>query len=341
MERWRTWTGVVGAACLALAAFVVMTSRSAADDAKDGDAKPAGKRPEYEPVQGVSGSVKSVGSDTMNNLMTLWLEGFGKFYPNVKHAIEGKGSGTAPTALIEGTADFGPMSRPMKKKELDDFEAKFGYPATGVATSIDMLAVYVHKDNPLKSLSLAQVDAIFSKTRKLGSDKELRTWGDLGLTGAWAKKKISLYGRDSTSGTYTYFKDHALGGGDFKDSVKEQAGSSAVVQAVASDKYGIGYSGIGFKTADVRAVPLSAATGEDPFPAEEQYAYSGEYPLSRYLYIYLNYKPGSELEPLRREFIRYVLSEQGQKDVLKDGYLPVTPETAVKALQSVGITTAE
>ena len=121
-----------------------------------------------------------------------------------------------------------------------------------------MLAVYVHKDNPIKSLTLQQVDAIFSKTRKGGFEKDIRTWGDLGLTGEWAKKPISLYGRNSASGTYGYFKEHALFKGDFKDTVKEQPGSSAVVQGVASDKYGIGYSGIGYKTADVRAVPLAA-----------------------------------------------------------------------------------
>ncbi len=285
----------------------------------------------------VSGTIKSVGSDTMNNLMTLWAEGFKKLYPNVQIEIEGKGSSTAPAALIEGTANFGPMSRPMKSKEIDDFEAKFGYKPTEVPTSLDMLAVYVHKDNPLKSLTMQQVDAIFSKTRKGGYESDITTWGELGLTGDWATKPISLYGRNSASGTYGYFKEHALFNGDYKSEVKEQPGSSSVVQGVASDKYAIGYSGIGYITSDVRAVPLAGKGQKTPIPAESQYAYSGEYPLARFLYVYINHQPGGQLDPLRREFVRYMMSQEGQRDVVNDGYLPVTAKIAEKTLKSVGL----
>jgi phosphate transport system substrate-binding protein len=293
--------------------------------------------PVYAPVTGVSGSIKTVGSDTMNNLMTLWQEGFKKHYPSVQTEVEGKGSSTAPPALVNGTASFGPMSRDMKQKEIDEFEAKFGYKPTALPASIDMLAVYVHKDNPIKNLTLQQVDAIFSSTRIGGLEHEVRTWGDVGLVGEWADKPISLYGRNSASGTYGYFKEHALFKGDFKNSVKEQPGSSSVVQGVASDKYGIGYSGIGYKTADVRAVPLSAAAGEQPIEALPENAYTGEYPLARFLYMYVNYRPGGELDPLRREFVRYVFSKEGQLDTIKDGYYPVTAEIASGALESVGI----
>jgi phosphate transport system substrate-binding protein len=291
---------------------------------------------DYKTTGGVSGNVKSVGSDTMNNLMTLWAEGFRKFYPGVQVEIEGKGSTTAPPALIEGTAQFGPMSRPMKQAEIDRFEAKFGYKPTGLPTSIDMLAVYVHKDNPLKSLTLPQVDAIFSKARKAGYDKDIKTWGDLGLEGEWADKPISLYGRNSASGTYGFFKEHALLNGDYKDSVKEQPGSSAVVQGVASDKYAIGYSGIGYKTADVRAVPLVNAK-KKVIEASPEHAYTGDYPLFRFLYVYVNYKPRSELDPLRREFIKYIYSKEGQQDAIKDGYFPVPATVAIRGLKLVNL----
>jgi phosphate transport system substrate-binding protein len=293
--------------------------------------------PEYKPVEGVSGDLKSIGSDTMNNEMTLWTEGFKRFYPDVKTGIEGKGSGTAPTALIAGTAQFGPMSRPMKSKEIDDFEKAFGYKPTAFRTSIDMLAVYVHKDNPIKGLTFQQVDAIFSKTRKGGFEKDIVKWGDLGLTGEWADKPISLYGRNSASGTYGYFKEHALFGGDYKDSVKEQAGSASVVQGVASDKGGIGYSGIGYMTADVRAVPLALDAKSKFVEAKPDNAYSGDYPLSRFLLFYANIKPGEPVDPLRREFVRYVFSKQGQKDVVKDGYFPVTAKMAAEELAKVGL----
>ena len=171
--------------------------------------------PEYKPVQGISGSIKSVGSDTMNNLMTLWAEGFKKIYPNVTVEIEGKGSSTAPPALIAGTANFGPMSREMKQNESNEFEAKFGYKPTAIPTSIDMLAIYVHKDNPIKSLTLQQADSIFSKTRYRGLAIDYTTWGQLGLTGEWATLPISLYGRNAASGTYGFFKEHTLAKGDY------------------------------------------------------------------------------------------------------------------------------
>jgi len=293
--------------------------------------------PNYQPVQGVSGSIKSVGSDTMNNLMTLWAEKFISYYPNVTVEIEGKGSSTAPAALIEGAANFGPMSREMKPAELDAFEAQFGYKPTMFRTSIDMLAVYVHKDNPIakKGLTLQQVDAIFSKTRKGGYAKDIKTWGDLGLTGEWASKTISLYGRNSASGTYGYFKSNALFKGDYKDTVKEQPGSSSVVQGVASDKFGIGYSGIGYKTADVEVVPLAKTPDDQPVPPSAEYV--SQYPLARFLQFYINYKPGSKLDPLRAEFIKLIYSQEGQQVVIKDGYLPVTGAIAKQELGQVGL----
>jgi len=282
------------------------------------------KLADYKTASGVSGSLKSIGSDTLNNLMTLWAEGFRSVYPNVKIEIEGKGSSTAPPALIAGTAQFGPMSRPMKGAEIDGFEKKFGYKPTAIRVAVDALAVFVHKDNPVKCLSLQQVDAIFSKTRKGGHDKNIATWGQVGLSGEWANRPISLYGRNSASGTYGYFKEEALFKGDFKDTVKEQPGSSTVVQGVASDKGAIGYSGIGYKTADVRAVPLAAKTGGKCVEANADNAYAGDYALARFLYVYVNADPNRRLDPVRAEFIRYVFSKQGQQAVLKDGYFPIT-----------------
>lgn len=292
------------------------------------------KLPDYKATSGVSGSIKSIGSDTMNNLMAYWSEGFLKYYPSVQFEIDGKGSTTAPPNLIAGTSTFGPMSRAMKGKEIDAFEKKFGYKPTAMKSSIDMLAVFVHKDNPIKGLTLAQVDAIFSKNRKAGHGKDITTWGDLGLTGEWADKPISIFGRNSASGTYGFFKEHVLLEGDYKDSVKEQAGSSAVVQGVGKDKYAIGYSGIGYITANVRAVPLAKKAGAEMVPAQ---ADKPKYPLARYLYIYVNYKPKSRLDPLRREFLKYLFSKQGQLDVIKSGYLPIQASIALKELASVGI----
>lgn len=294
--------------------------------------------PDYTRGDGVTGNIKSVGSDTMNNLMALWSEGFKGHYPNVQVEIEGKGSSTAPPALIEGTSNFGPMSRAMKEKEIDSFRKEFGYEPTGLPAAVDMLAVFVHRDNPIEGLTLAQVDAIFSKARKGGYEEAVVTWGQLGLTGEWADKEISLYGRNSASGTYGYFKDNALFKGDFKDSVKEQPGSSAVVSGIAKDRYAIGYSGIGYRTADVRVVPLKRDGDERFYPGDPEFAYSGEYPLARFLWLYINYEPESELEPLRREFLRYLYSSQGQSAIIEDGYLPLPANIAREHAARVGIT---
>ena len=304
--------------------------------ARSQDVDPALKP--YQKAAGeVAGSLKCVGSDTMNNLVALWAEGFKKVYPSVREGIEGKGSASAPPALAEGTCSFGPMSRDWKPSEIDAFKGKHGYPPTVVPVAIDMLAVFVHRDNPLKSLSLQQVDAIFSKNRTGGGKADIRTWGDLGLEGEWKDKPISLYGRNASSGTYGYFKEFALFKGDFKPTVKEQPGSSAVVQAIASDKFAIGYSGIGYKTADVRALPLAAqpdAAAVEPLAAN---AYSGDYPLARFLYLSVNRKPTSPLDPLRREFLRYVLSATGQGDVKKDGYLPLPAAVVEQAAKDAGV----
>ncbi|HRQ65857.1 MAG TPA: PstS family phosphate ABC transporter substrate-binding protein [Xanthomonadaceae bacterium] len=293
--------------------------------------------PSYQAISGVSGNVKSIGSDSLNNLMALWAEGFNRAYPNVRIEIEGKGSGTAPPALIQGTAQFGPMSRPMKSAEIQEFEGRYGYPPTAIRGALDALAVYVHKDNPVQCLSLQQVDAIFSKTRNGGHDSNITTWGQVGLTGAWANRPISIYGRNSASGTYGYFKEVALFDGDYKDEVKEQPGSSTVVQGVGSDIAGIGYSGIGYRTADVRAVPLKSSEDGECFDVGVENAASGDYPISRFLYIYVNKDPNQALDPARGEFIRFVYSKEGQEAVVRDGYFPVNRMVADADLKAFGL----
>ncbi len=313
----------------ALAAVVLATGAGGAEVKVDPALAP------YRAVSGVSGSVSSVGSDTLNNLMTYWAELYSRYYPSAKVQIEGKGSSTAPPALIAGTAQLGPMSRAMKGTEIDQFEKKYGYKPTALRTSVDALAVFVNKDNPVKCLSIAQVDAIFSKTRRQGGREEIRTWGQLGLTGEWAGRPISLYGRNSASGTYGFFKEHVLKNGDFKDQVKEQPGSASVVQGVTVDRYAIGYSGIGYATAGVRAVPLTEREGGRCVEATADNAYSGTYPLARFLYVYVNKAPGKPLEPLVRVFVRLIFSREGQEAVVKDGYFPVPASIAKEELNRV------
>lgn len=293
--------------------------------------------PDYDKASGVSGNVISVGSDTLANLMTLWAEEFKKLYPNVNVQIQAAGSSTAPPALTEGTSNFGPMSRQMKDKELAAFEEKYGYKPTPVAVAIDALAVFVNKDNPIEGLTIPQVDAIFSATRKCGYSEDITTWGQVGLTGDWANRPIQLYGRNSVSGTYGYFKKNALCEGDYKNSVNEQPGSASVVQAVTKAMGGIGYSGIGYNTSGVRAIPLARDANSEMIPATPEMAASGKFPLARFLWIYINKHPNKPADPIVAEFIKMVMSKIGQEVVIKDGYVPLPAATAMEQLTKIGI----
>lgn len=288
--------------------------------------------PKYTPVQGVSGAIKSIGSDTMNNVMTHWQAEFKKLYPAVEVSLEGKGSATAPAALTEGQAQFGPMSRDMKGSEIDAFEKKFGYKPTGLRTAIDALAIFVNKDCPLDEISLDQARAVFSVE---GKDM---TWGDLGVTNTeWAGKPVALYGRNSASGTYGYFKENVLSKKDYKKTVKEQSGSSGVVQAIGSDKFAMGYSGIGYRTAEVKALKVKKTDKDKSIAPTAEACYDGSYPIARPLLVYVNHKPGSQMDPLRAEFIKMIFSKEGQEAVVKDGYIPVTAQIAREDLTAVGI----
>lgn len=293
--------------------------------------------PMYAPASGVSGNLSSVGSDTLANLMTLWAEEFKKHYPNVNIQIQAAGSSTAPPALTEGTSNLGPMSRMMKDNEVEAFEKRYGYKPTPVRVAIDALAVYVHKDNPLKGMSIPEVDAVFSSTRKCGHPEDIRQWSQLGLSGEWEGRFTQLFGRNSVSGTYGYFKEKALCKGDFKNTVNEQPGSASVVQSVATSLNAIGYSGIGYLTSGVRAVPLSKKSGGKLVEASAENAAAGRYPLARFLYVYVNKGPNKPLSPLESEFLKMVLSQSGQEVVVKDGYIPLPSAVIKRELEQLGV----
>ncbi|MBG0803842.1 phosphate ABC transporter substrate-binding protein [Methylocystis sp. H4A] len=289
----------------------------------------------YKVVNGLSGKLRSVGSDTMHHEMELWAEGFQSIYPNVSIELVGKGSNTAPPALLSGEAQLGPMSRQMTPDEIAAFQAKFGYKPTAVLVAIDALAIYVHKDNPLQCISMEQMERVFAADPKSGGGKSIRTWGELGLTGEWAAKPIAMYSRNTLSGTYKFFKQHVLSGADFKDDIKMQVGSEAVVSAVGADKSAIGYSGIGYKTAGVRAVPLSS--GKSCYDASFDNTYSRKYPLARGLYVYLLKDPKKPIDTLSGEFVTYVLSRDGQTQAKKGGYYPITRNIREHELTRLGL----
>ncbi|WP_318456463.1 PstS family phosphate ABC transporter substrate-binding protein [Photobacterium leiognathi] len=290
----------------------------------------------YKRVSGISGNLSSVGSDTLANLMTYWAEEFKRRYPNVNIQIQTAGSSTAPTALVEATAQIGPMSRMMKTKEVEAFEQEYGYKPTAIKVAVDALAVFVHEDNPLKGINFEQLDAIYSRTLRCGGLEPINRWGQLGLTGSWQNRGIQLFGRNSVSGTYGYFKKRALCRGDFRNNVNEQPGSASVVQSVSTSLNAIGYSGIGYKTTGIKAIPV-AREGDDYVEATIENSVNGRYPLSRFLYVYVNKHPNKPLAPMEGEFLRFILSSDGQKIVQKDGYIPLPVAVVEQNLAKLGL----
>ena len=288
--------------------------------------------PAYKPTEGVGGDLRIVGSDTMLNLATAWAEVVQRNHPSVRVQVEGKGSSTAPPALIENQAQFGAMSRTMAAEEVGRFTEAFGYAPTQLRVAVDCVAVFVHRDNPIESLSLTEI------RRAFGVGGETLTWGDLGVTDwRFRTRPVSLYGRNSASGTYKFFKELAMDGIDFRPTVKEQPGSSGVIQAIATDAYGIGYSGIGYKTPGVKIVPLSIDVGETAFMPTVDAAYSGDYPLARFLNVYVNYDARAGLDRLRERFVRVMFSREGQEQVIKDGAYPVSAAVAREEFEKLGL----
>jgi phosphate transport system substrate-binding protein len=295
--------------------------------------------PNYQPVPDLSGQIKSIGSDTLKNEMAAWAKAFMALYPNVKVDIEAQGSATAPPALLSGASQFGPMSRPMSAAELQESEAKYHYKPTSFRVAIDALAVYVNKENTVACLSLPQLNEIFSSTRLVTDGNDITRWGQVGGSGKWATQPIALYGRNDLSGTYEFFREQVLYGGDYKKQLKAQADSEAVVQAITTDVAGIGYSGIGYRTEGVRAVPLSSNNGAQCYDTSAEATLSGRYPIAHYLNIYLNKKPDEALDPLQREFVKFILSRDGQALTESGGFYAITSKIREDDLRKLGIVT--
>lgn len=297
--------------------------------------EPEAELADYHKVGELSGSLASVGSDSLGNLLVFWAEAFKQLYPSVDINIQSSGSGTAPPALALGSADIGPMSRLMNAQEIQDFESRLGYKPTPFTVAIDALAVLVHLDNPLAGLTMQQLDGIFSANPVCSKVSPIRLWSTLGLSGPWSMQAIELFGRNSISGTYQYFKRHALCDGDFQPELNELPGSASVVQAVGQSPYGIAYSALGYTNKSVRVLPLASSSGQTLVEATRENAVNGSYPLARLLYIYVNHDPALAWPPLQAEFIRMVLSSQGQEQVARAGFAALPDSVTRRELQKL------
>lgn len=283
--------------------------------------------PPYQMAYAVSGALAIAGSDTMRPLTESWAGDLRQLYPGLKITIDSAGSETGLSRLLEGKVQITAMSRRMTAEEIVEFKREFGYEPAEVPVAVDALAVFVHKDNPIEGLSLMELDAIFSKERRRGLKYHINTWGDVMLEGEWADAPIHLYGRNGRSGTAVFFREHVLNGADIKKTMIAGPGSASVVIELMKDRYGIGFSGIGYRTSGVRAVPLASVQGGRFVEPNFQTAMDGSYPLRRQLYLYINKPPKTAPPGAIAEFVRFALSQQGQQIVVAQGYYPLpTPE---------------
>lgn len=270
-----------------------------------------------------AGRLSSIGSETMAPLLELWVEEFGHSHPEVAVSVQSSGSATAPPALADGVADIAPMSRMMNGLEVAAFVSRRGYEPTPVRVALDAVTVIVHRQNPVRGLTLAQLDGVFSSGRKCGSGEDFSLWGRLGLAGEWRTRPLQVFGQGPVSGTYEYFRQQALCGGAFKDSVATLPTSAALAEAVGNSLNGIGYAGLGHRNPAVRPIPLALSAGTPFIEPSAANALAGTYPLTRYLYIYVNKPPGQPLSVAVDAFIRLALSARGQQSVARVGYIPL------------------
>lgn len=299
-----------------------------------GTAAPASALPR---LGALTGTLSSTGSDTLHNMMMLWRREFAALHPQLNIQIQSSGSATAPVALIEGTASLGPMSRLMLSTEQRRFRNRFGYDAYAVPVALDMLAIYVHQDNPLQQISMAELEAIYAQNRRCSFHPAIKRWGELGLTGAWQTRHLAVYGRNSASGTYAFFRQRALCNDDFQARVQQLPGAAAVVRAVSLNVNGVGYSGFGQQIAGVKMLAVSKENTTEAILPSAEHALSGAYPLARLLYIYVNKAPEQPLPLAEREFIRFILSAKGQQLLLNDGLVPVPEQLAQQISRELGL----
>jgi phosphate transport system substrate-binding protein len=300
--------------------------------------------PHYKPARHLAGSLMSVGGDTMATLTKYWIELYGKAHPGVHLEMEAAGPGTGAPALTLGTAQLGQLPRKMLPQEIADFVKKYGYEPFAVRVAggsyrsprmTHAICFYVHRDNPIGKLTFSQLDAIFSTTRRRGQKENIVTWGQLGLKGEWADQRITLWGFSQPNGVANFVRERVLNNGEYKPGIKDRiadtglATMDTIVQGIAADRYAIGYAGFGNATPDVKVVALSENDAGPFYSGSFDDVVTHAYPLSRFVYIYVNRPPGRPLDPLVKEFLNIVLSREGQEAVVREGILLPLPRQAL------------
>lgn len=293
--------------------------------------------PYYRPVEKLSGQLKLGGSNTMSHVATVWINSFATFYPEVKVVVDVNGSRDAVDSVQAGETDIGLLSRTISQEEIAAFQKKLGYPPIVLTPCLERTAIYVNKNNPIKGLTITQLDAMFGTECKRGAKEPCRNWGQLGLTDKWAKTPITVHGRTFDTGSQVFLQEAVMLGSPMREDVVSHKSNIEIVEAVAKDQGGIGFGGLSYATPDVKAVPLALFEGQDFVAIDSPEADQGLYPLVRRLQLVVKHDPKQELDPVQREFIKYVFSQMGQEDVIKAGFQAIPARPARVALDAVGL----
>ena len=292
-------------------------------------------------LEPIKGKLKLIGSETMSGIAGVWKDSFERFHPDVSVEISVKGSINAVNVVRDGEANFGLLSREVLAEEIKEFTDKKGYAPHLLVSSLERVAIYVHKDNPIQGLTLSQLDAIFSSSLKRGARAQARTWGDVGISGPMAAQPLACFTRSATTGSQVFFQEVVLLGGEFHKGVIPQEDNLEMVKNIAKTPNALGFAGATYELPGVKAVPIAAQEGGEFFAIDCVPSPKGSYPLVRPMQLVVNLPPKAKLNPLEAEFIKYVFSRMGQEDVVKAGFTPVSSKPAQIALDSVDLKAVE
>jgi phosphate transport system substrate-binding protein len=292
--------------------------------------------PAYRPINALTGELTIVGSDAMTQLADVWAERFKQFYPDVQIKILSASSTRSLLAVQQGQAQIGLMSREVLPEEIDAFQQAAGHEPTILVSSYERIAVLVNNQNPIQGLTLADLDALYSATRKRGR-AAIGAWGDLGVGGALARTPVNVLVRDETTGPPALVKALVLQGEDYRADAARHDSYLSLVKAVAADPSAIGFAGTTYLLKGVRPVPI-AIEADQPFVAvDSEAADLGQYPLVRPQHLVVSYRGPETQTEIQREFLKYIFSDMGQEDVVTAGFQPIPGNPAKVARQAVGL----
>ena len=289
---------------------------------------------QYENVPQFAGKFTSIGGGSSSILVNRWAAEFATIYPEVEVDCRSGGTVGGISALLENRVDVVPAARPLHNDEVARFKAKFGYEPAQILVAQDAIGIYVNRKNPVTGLTLAQLDAIYSRDSKRGGGRP-EFWRELGVAGPLGEERIRRVSLSSVHGSYVFFRDYIMQGAEYRFDVRFEAVSGSLAQAVGADDNAIGFASVMFATQRTRFVPVQSADGRYLLPSYEN-VLNGAYPLVRPMRIVFNRKPDGSMNPAAREFLRFAVSRRGQRIIALAGSYPLTVEQQQEALRAIG-----